>query len=137
MEEILLSNATETCLCICDMEWERFLQTVSSGRSFFEMMRQETGDSLIPQGQNILTILVTASSREDQEYILLEFIKKVLVSFTGGNEEEIDCYVPLVNYGVDSVGASLFRSKILQDFNIDLEVTGILVKFFRFSSECE
>ena len=132
MEEILLSNSVETCLCVCDMEWERFLQTVSNGRSFFEMMRLEKGDSLTSQGENILTVLLNASSRDDQEYVLLEFIKKVLVSFTGGNEEEIDCYVPLVNYGVDSVGASLFRSKILQDFNIELEVTGCLVEFFRF-----
>ena len=137
MEEILLSNSGETCLCICDIEWERFLQTLSNGRSFFEMMRLEKGDSLTSQGENILTVLLNASSRDDQEYVLLEFIKKVLVSFTGGNEEEIDCYVPLVNYGVDSVGASLFRSKILQDFNIELEVTGCLVEFFRFRQECK
>ena len=122
MEEILLANPPETCLCICDIDWERYLRTVSDSRSLFEFMRLEVGNSLHSDGDDVLTILRKASSREDQEHVLLEFIKRILVSFTGGIEEEIDCFVPLVNYGVDSVGASLFKSRVLQDLNIDLEV---------------
>ena len=122
MEEILLSNSPETSLCLCDIDWERFIQTMSRGRSLGAYMQLEVGNSLTREGDGILTRLKTASSKEDQESILLDFIKKVLLSFTGGTEDEIDCFVPLVNYGVDSVGASLFKSKMLQDLNIDLEV---------------
>ena len=122
MEEILLSDPPETSICVCDIDWERLLQAVSTSRPLLELMRLEVGNNFGSEGDDVLTILKNASSREEQEYILLEFIKKVLVSFTGGNQEEIDCYVPLVNYGVDSVGASLFKSKMLKDLHIDLEV---------------
>ena len=122
MEEILLSNPTETSLCVCDIDWERFIQTMSRGRSLGAYMQLEVGSSPNQEGDGILTRLTKAASKEDQEYMLLDFIKKVLLSFTGGSEDEIDCFVPLVNYGVDSVGASLFKSKMLQDLDIDLEV---------------
>ena len=104
------------------MEWERFFQSASSSSSLYDAMRLEVGDNVKSHEENILAMLSNASSKDEQEYILLEFIKKVLVTFTGGTEEEIDCYVPLINYGVDSVGASLFKSQILHELNIDLEV---------------
>ena len=122
MEEILLSNPPETNLCISDVDWDRFTQTLSKGRSLVSCMQLEVGSNLNQEGEGILVRLKNASSKEDQECMLLEFIKTILVSFTGGSEDEIDCFVPLVNYGVDSVGASLFKSKIMQGFNIDLEV---------------
>ena len=122
MEEILLSRPDETCLCICDIDWQRFLQLSPSHSSLLEMMQRELEDNHTRHSKNILTMLSNTSLKEEQECILLEFIKKILVTFTGGSEEEIDCYVPLINYGVDSVGASLFKSQILHELNIDIEV---------------
>ena len=122
MEEILLSSPDETCLCICDIDWQRFLQLSPFHSSLFEIMRRELENNLTCHSKNILTMLSNASLKEEQERILLEFIKKILVTFTGGSEDEIDVYVPLINYGVDSVGASLFKSQILHDLEIDIEV---------------
>lgn len=123
MEEILLSNPDETCLCICDIDWHRFLQSEPAHSSLFYNMQREIEDSPTSHTENILTMLSKSSLKEDKENILLEFIKKILATFTGGSEEEIDCHVSLINYGVDSVGASLFKSQILKEFNIDIEVT--------------
>ena len=122
MEEILVSCPYESVLSICDMEWERFFKSSPEHRSLFNNVHREMEDNITSHDESVLAVLSNAPSREEQEYILLDFIKKILVTFTGGAEEEIDCYVPLVNYGVDSVGASLFKSQILHEFNIDIEV---------------
>ena len=122
MEEILVSCPDETSLCICDMEWEQFLKMAAEHSSLFSHIRREMEGNVTSYDESVLADLSNAPSREEQEHILLDFIKKILVTFTGGAEEEIDCYVPLVNYGVDSVGASLFKSQILHRFKIDIEV---------------
>ena len=124
MENNLLTHPNETCISICDIGWNLFFKGERSRitRILFERIIKEFNDTDTSDDEKLLSKFMKANSKEEQEEILLQFIRRVLVTFTGGTEEEIDSNVSLYNYGVDSVGAAYLRSGIFNELDVDIEV---------------
>lgn len=125
MEEILLTCRNETSICLSDLDWDSFMRGLSQLRqksTLFSSIAKELTTSVAPDEERILDQLMKAGSKDDQEEILVTLVRRMLMGFTGGTEEEIDIHVALFSYGVDSVGASFMKSRIFSELDIDLEV---------------
>ncbi len=124
MEAILTTAPDQANICICDIDWATYFKKSPpkvEQNVFFESLRKELPATQTEEGE-LFNSIVNAKSLDKQREIVLGFIVQWLAKWIGGNAEEVDCNVPFFTYGVDSIGASVFKAHIFDHLKIDFEV---------------
>ncbi len=121
----MTSMPDQTNFCIIDVDWPTYFKSMKdrvASSVFFRSMRKE-----LPTNQNeedeLLNGISKAKTTEKKQEIVLNFIVQWLAKWIGGNAEEVDCNVPFFTYGIDSIGASVFKLYIFQNLKIEFEVS--------------
>ena len=126
MERVMTTAPHKSNVCICDIDWQTFrhrLPNIDSKYISYSTILQELPAVSTSVDGELLGLISKESSREKQKEILLGFVIGWLANWIKGSEEEIDCNVALFTYGIDSVGASVLKSKVESDLQVVLEVS--------------
>ena len=122
----MVTMPQKSSVCICDIDWQTFRHRspkVDSSHISYSAILQDFPEENRSADAKILSLISKERSREKQREIILAYIIEWLANWVEGCEEEIDCNVALFTYGIDSVGASVLKSKIELDLQIVLEVS--------------
>ena len=124
MDEVLTTMRRRSNVCICDIDWRTFLNSLPVRKAnsiIYDELRKE-----IPAHEeaceNILERILKARSNEKRLEIITTYIKEWIAAWISGSAEEVDCNVSLFTYGIDSVGATALKSQIEKDLQIDFQV---------------
>ncbi len=130
METVLTTMPSQVNICICDIDWVSYFKSCTTkvaNSVLLRSMRKELKTENQTDEGELLSNILNAKSVEKQQEITLAFIVQWLAKWIGGNSEEVDCNVPFFTYGIDSIGASIFKLYIFQNLNIEFEVRILLV----------
>lgn len=124
MDEVLTTMPERSNICICDVDWRTFLNSLPIRKAhslIYDEMWKE-----IPKAENnignILEMILKERSNEKRLEIITGYIKGWIAAWISGSAEEVDCNVPLFTYGIDSVGATALKSQIEKDLQLDFQV---------------
>ena len=125
METVLTTMPSQVNICICDIDWMSYFKScapkVANSVLLKSLRKGLKAENQTEEGE-LLNKILNAKSVEKQQEITSTFIIQWLAKWIGGNQEEVDCNVPFFTYGIDSIGASIFKLYIFQNLNIEFEV---------------
>lgn len=124
MDQVLTNMPQRSNICICDVDWRTFLNSLPTRKSnslIYDEIRKEIPQSEDLRG-NILEMILKTRSSERRLEIITSYIKEWIAAWISGAAEEVDCNVALFSYGIDSVGATALKGQIEKDLQIDFQV---------------
>ena len=132
MDKVLTSMPQRSNICICDIDWRTFLNSLPVRKAnsiIYDEIRKE-----IPKtdkgGGNILEMILNERSNERRLEIITTYIKEWIAAWISGSAEEVDCNVSLFTYGIDSVGATALKGQIEKDLQINFQVSTVDNTFY-------
>ena len=124
MDSVLTKMPLRCNICICDIEWRTFLNSLPTRKAnsiIYDEIRKEIPKVEKARG-NILEMILNETSNERRLEIITTYIKEWIAAWISGSAEEVDCNVSLYTYGIDSVGATAFKNQIEKDLQINFQV---------------
>ena len=128
MDKVLTSMPMRCNICICDVDWRTFLNSLPVRKAnsiIYDEIRKEIPNTEKVTG-NILEMILNAPSNERRLEIITTYIKEWIAAWISGSAEEVDCNVSLFTYGIDSVGATALKSQIEKDLQINFQACYII-----------
>ena len=120
LKRVLLENNSQSQVCLCPMNWQVYLQSHDSPR--LHKIREET--LITVEDTKVMKIEDLAlQPLEFRINYVQEFIKRLLLSWSGADVAELDLNVGLYKFGIDSIVATNMKLKIQNMIGATFEVS--------------